>query len=349
MWRDRAGIAEALWYGAGPGAQLCRTALMPLEGVYRGVVALRGALLSGGTGVVSAGVPVLSVGNLSVGGTGKTPVASWLAGRLLARGARPGLVLRGYGDDEPAVHRMLQPEAIVEVNPDRVSGAEAARRAGATVVVLDDAMQHRRIARDLDVVLLSADRPWTTRCLPSGPLREPVSALRRAGLVLVTRKAASREAAAMLEQRVREVVGGAPIAHCALVLDGLVRVGDGPDPGWRPMSDLSGRRIVALSGIGNPSAWHAQLLAQGATIQPMVYPDHHRYDAADTGRIVAGVPHDHWVVCTLKDAVKLRTLWPRSGPALWYVSQRVDPGEDLAGIERALDRVWPDPFRERRQ
>src|SRR5260370_23667276 len=112
---------------------------------------LRAARLA--RGGVHLPLPTIAVGNLSVGGTGKTPLASWIARRCAAQGRRPGILLRGYGGDEQLVHRRLAPEAIVVANPDRVAGARAARDAGADVLVLDDAFQLLEVARDLNVAV----------------------------------------------------------------------------------------------------------------------------------------------------------------------------------------------------
>src|SRR5205814_8574633 len=120
-------------------------------------------------------LPTLSVGNVTVGGTGKTPVAAWIATELIERGARPAIVLRGYGDDEPLVHARLNPTVPVIVAADRVQGIARARDAGATIAVLDDAFQHRQVSREADVVLECAER-WSPapRLLAAGPLRGAV-------------------------------------------------------------------------------------------------------------------------------------------------------------------------------
>lgn len=336
-------LAEWLWYGGDPMAVAGRGVLAPAEGMFRVAVGLRAAAFRLGLAAEHrAPIPVVSVGNISVGGTGKTPLASWVAGALQARGARPAVVLRGYGGDEPEVHRLLRPGVGVVTDPDRVRGVAAAAAAGADVAVLDDAFQHRRVARQLDVVLVSADRPWATRCLPAGPLREPVAALARADVVVVTRKAAAMTDVARVAARAREA--GAPlVVACGLVLEGLqVIAGEGRGV-VLSLEALRGAPVLAVSGIGDPSAWHAQLRAAGAEVHPLSYADHHAYDAGTVASIMARVPAGGRVVCTLKDAVKLQALWPRSGPALWYVSQRVEPLEGWPGFERALDAVWPAP------
>jgi tetraacyldisaccharide 4'-kinase len=139
---------EWLWYGDSAGSRLGRGVLWPLEQIYTGAVRLRGRMYDRGLlEVAKAPVPVLAIGNVSVGGTGKTPVTAWAVARLRDLGARPAVVLRGYGDDEPLVHRRLNPDALVVCDADRVRGARMAHVQGADCVVLDDAFQHRRLAR----------------------------------------------------------------------------------------------------------------------------------------------------------------------------------------------------------
>lgn len=313
---------QALWHGGGMGARAARAALAPAELVFSAMGAARTSLYD--TGVLQTrptAVPALSVGNLTVGGTGKTPMAAYLARRLRDAGAVPGIVLRGYGDDEPLVHRTLNPDVPVIVSPDRVEGSRRACDAGCDVVVLDDAFQHRRASRVADVVLVSADA-WPVgrrRLLPAGPWREPLSALGRASLVVVTRKAASRDRADdVLAAVAREVARPWAIVH---LTPGELRRLDGSEV--VALDAMRGERVLAISGIGDPSAFHAQLALHGATVEAAVFGDHHRYSAEEVATLSARGAECARVVCTLKDAVKLGSLWPHASP-LWYVSQRVD-------------------------
>src|SRR5690242_4446166 len=192
-------VISWLW-GPSTAARLTRTPLIPLAGAYWTVMKLRAARAR--ADAVRLPLPTIAVGNLSVGGTGKTPLAAWIAAYCAARGRTPGILLRGYGGDEPLVHRRLVPEAVVVANPDRVAGAVAARAQGARVLVLDDAYQLLGVGRDLNIVVVSAESaaasPWP---LPAGPWREGRDALKRADLIVVTRKAASAEAAAALAEQ----------------------------------------------------------------------------------------------------------------------------------------------------
>jgi tetraacyldisaccharide 4'-kinase len=280
---------------------------------------------------------VLSVGNLTVGGTGKTPIAAWAAGELERRGAAPAIVLRGYGGDEPLVHRRLNPSIPVVVDADRVRGVEAARELGADVAVLDDAFQHRRIARTADWVLVSADR-WSERrrLLPAGPWRESLDALSRATAVIVTRKAATRDAADVVAGRIRRQAGAPAVAVAYLSLGDLRRVGADLS---RPITDLRGSRVLLIAAIGDPAALRSQLEADGAIVDARAYGDHHAFTDEDVASLARDAEAAVIAVCTLKDAVKLGSRWPRAAPALWYVSQRVTIEDGTALLARSLDTV----------
>ncbi|HJU75822.1 MAG TPA: tetraacyldisaccharide 4'-kinase [Gemmatimonadaceae bacterium] len=329
---------ERLWYGDGGRAALARALLTPISWGFRAAVRARNALYD--TGVLhssGAAIPVLSVGNLTVGGTGKTPVAAYLAGRLRQMGARPALVMRGVGDDESKVFAFIAPGVPVIADPQRTRGVAAAVRAGCDVAVLDDAFQHRAIRRDVDVVLVSADRSADrAQVLPAGPLREPWTALSRAHTVIVTRKAASTEQAASLRDQIQLRFPGAKVAQVLLTAAELVR--------WsteerHPIDVLRGRRVLAVAGIGDPAAFLKQLGAYASQVEACVFRDHHAYSEREAGEIATSANAFDLVVCTLKDAVKLGPVWPRQGPALWYVSQHleVEKGEDE--IERMLARL----------
>lgn len=320
---------ERIWYGSSLSSGLARGALTPASWLYGAVSTLRNRLYdSGALRSLAPSLPVLAVGNLSVGGTGKTPVAAWVAGKLLDAGARPAIVLRGYGGDEPLVHRKLNPGAVVVAEADRLRGVDRARASGADCAILDDAFQHRRIRRTENWLLVAAEQ-WRPgqRCLPAGPLRESWAASERASLVVVTRKSAGRELAERVAARLRERVAGVPLAIFHLAPDGLRRArGDA----FAPLSRLAGARVLAIAAVGAPGEFFAQLRAHGARVDEAGYRDHHAFDRSDVRSLTArGAAHD-LVVCTLKDAVKLAPLWPQNGPELWYVSQTavVEHGAD---------------------
>jgi tetraacyldisaccharide 4'-kinase len=329
---------ERVWYGDRWSARAARAALAPASWLYAAASAARNALYDRRVLTVhTPAVPVLSIGNVSVGGTGKTPMTAWAADRMRRDGARPAIVLRGYGDDEPLVHRRLNPDVDVVVDADRVRGVLAARRAGADCVILDDGFQHRAIARHADWVLVSAEQGTAgDRMLPAGPLREPLSALRRADVLVVTRKVASHEQAMGVASQLAHHMRTDAMAVCHLAPDALVDAITGRQA---PLSWLDGRRVVAAAAIGAPHAFFAQLRAVGARLDEQSFPDHHPFDARDVARLVRRAAGAEGVICTLKDAVKLAPLWPRIGPSLWYVSQRavVEHGERT--LDASLDVV----------
>jgi tetraacyldisaccharide 4'-kinase len=312
--------------------------LAPASLLYRVGTGIHGALYrSGIRRARPLALPAISVGNLTVGGTGKTPIAAWIASALVRREAHPAIVMRGYGDDEPLVHERLNPEVPVVVTPDRVRGVERASTLGADVAVLDDAFQHRRAARNADLVLLSADR-WASapRLLPAGPWREPLSALRRASMVLITRKAASPATASAVADTIRHRFPGIAVGVAALMLQEL-RSAAGEST--MPLEALAGARTLAIVAIGDPSAFLRQLAATDATVRAAVFPDHHVYTHAEVARLAAMMAAGEIAVCTLKDAVKLAPHWPREAPPLWYVSQSVVVEEGRDALDALLTRV----------
>lgn len=328
---------ERLWARGG----VVAWALSPLSWLFGAAVALRNLMFD--LGVLRAhplALPSVGVGNLSVGGTGKTPIAAWVAQELLALGAKPAIVMRGYGADEPLVHAQLNPDVPVFCNADRVAGSVAAKARGATVVVLDDAFQHRRARRDVDLVLIAAEQGSLGRILPAGPLREGRGALRRATAVIVTRKSASFAEAEAVAAAWTGFAGAPPVAIAALRLAALVPVQ--PSEGSvQALTALAGARVLAISAIGNPAAFEEQLASLGATVTAASFADHHPFTAQDGARLAARAAAVDWAVCTLKDAVKLGPLWPREAAPLWYLSQAVEVERGGALIREALRRLVP--------
>ena len=321
---------HALWEGDGAAARAGRAVLLPFEVAFGAIAGVRGALYDAGLlATRPTAVPALGIGNLTVGGTGKTPIAAWFARRLRDSGATPAIVLRGYADDEPLVHRTLNPDVDVIVSPDRVAASFEAKRRGCDTVVFDDAFQHRRASRRANVVIISADawRDGRRHLLPAGPWRERLGALRRASLAIVTRKAASRDRAAVVSDTIG-LAAAVPTAIVHLAVDSLTLVGGAEHAA---LSALHGESVLAISGIGDPAAFHAQLTAAGARIAPAVFRDHHGFSAHDASALATRAAGCDRAICTLKDAVKLGPLWPGPTP-LWYVSQRVD-------VERGVDLV----------
>ncbi|MBI2796364.1 MAG: tetraacyldisaccharide 4'-kinase [Gemmatimonadetes bacterium] len=336
MPTDRA-LAERLWHGDDAVSVIARAALAPVALVYGAAMAVRSRLFDAGVLASRAtAIPAISIGNLSVGGTGKTPVAAWFAASLRDRGAHPAIVLRGYGEDEPLVHRQLNPDVPVVTAPDRVAGAARARGLGADVAVLDDAFQHRGARRMVDVVLVSADAwPRRWRLLPAGPMREPLGAVRRATLAIVTRKSAASGDAEAVLRALGTVAPRLPVATVHLPA-GPLRNAAGEE---EPLEALAGRAVLAIASIAAPGAFGAQLAQAGARPTLAAFADHHEFSEADVSRLVrvAGAPGV--AVCTLKDHVKLAPLWPRGAPPLWYVTQRVRVETGHAAVDAALDAI----------
>jgi tetraacyldisaccharide 4'-kinase len=330
------GLAR-LWYGDDLAARSARLLLSPASLLYAVGTRVRNALYD--RGVLrsrGAGVPTISVGNLSVGGTGKTPFTAFLAGRLLASGARPVIVMRGYGADEVEVHRILNPAVPVVVAADRVRGAqEAVARHGAGVILLDDGFQHRRLRRELDVVLVAADAGVTRLTLPAGPLRESADSLARASLIVITRKAADAQRVTAVRRMLTERAPAVPAA-VAWIRPQSLRSWEGQE---QALSALAGRRVLLISGIADPEALRRQVAQQDALVDSAVHADHHAYTSAEVDSLVRRASTCEIALCTLKDAVKLGPLWPRAAVPLWYVSQTVEMEEGAPALDRALASV----------
>jgi tetraacyldisaccharide 4'-kinase len=224
---------------------------------------------------------------------------------------------------------MLNPDVPVIADPDRVAGAQQALAAGADCAILDDGFQHRRLARIADWVLVSAEQPpEPARLLPAGPWREPTSSLRRATVVIVTRKSASLETASAVAARLGARYG----VDCAIVHLTPSDVVDARERRSIGLQRLRGASVLLVAAIGAPAAFAAQVGELGvAQCETLTFRDHHRFTEPDVSRIVQASARFDAVVCTLKDAVKLTPLWPRAAPPLWYVSQRaeVERGEQL--------------------
>ena len=331
---NAARVARWLW-GGSRAARAARVPLVPLAVAYGAAMRLRAAAYRRGLFSVEAlSLPVVAVGNLSVGGTGKTPLAAWIAAYYAARGVKPGILVRGYGADESLVHQRLVPEAVVVADPDRGAGARRALAGGADVLVLDDAFQHLRVARDLNIVVVSAESAAAPRwALPAGPWRERWQAVDRADWIVVTRKRAGNEAARTLAAQLATLGGGVPVAVAHLRIARL----EGLQSGTRHATDVvRGRRVVAAAGIADPESFAAQLTQLGAGVQLVAYQDHQRYDAGKVERLVRAARETDYVVVTEKDAVKLRDRWPRGVPEPLVAALDVRWEQDGRLFEEAL-------------
>ncbi len=226
---------------------------------------------TGRRAAISVSVPVISVGNLTLGGTGKTPLVEWIARWFLQRDVQLALVSRGYGsnsgsaNDEARELAQKLPGVPHVQNPDRVAAAKMAiDQFGSQVIVLDDGFQHRRIARNLDIVLIDALEPFGFgHVFPRGTLREPVEGLQRADVVVLSR---ADMANAMSRQKIRDVVQKlaprsvwAECQHAAVKLISVDGIAE-------PISHLAGKSVAAFCGIGNPAGFRHTLEACGCDI-----------------------------------------------------------------------------------
>jgi tetraacyldisaccharide 4'-kinase len=261
----------------------------------------------------TAAVPVVSVGNLTLGGTGKTPMVEWLARWFRRRGVRVAILSRGYGqseglNDEGRVLEENLPDVPHLQNPDRAALAQVASvELQAELIVLDDGFQHRRLARSLDLVLLDALEPFGLGYLfPRGLLREPVGSLRRAHLVVLSRAdLVGDEDRAAIRTEIERHAGPRPWVEARHAPLDLVD-GDGTSS---PLEPLGGQCVAAFCGIGNPEGFRRTLVPLCQNLLDLrVFPDHHLYSAADVGSL------ERWardlradlVLTTQKDLVKLR-------------------------------------------
>lgn len=311
---------------------------------YRCGVAFRNLLFDAGIKKShAASVPVISVGNLTTGGTGKTPVVAMLVHLLKEAGHRPGIISRGYrelaerGNDEARVLELLCPGTPHVQNRDRVIAACEVTAAGAdndgcSVIIADDAFQHRRLKRDLDIVLIDALNPWGhDALLPRGLLREPLSGIRRADMVILTR-------ADLIGDSVRTGIWNVVEANnqvAARVELSFVPAELVDKAGHQHAIDNSGEEgVLAFCGIGNPDGFRKTLTSAEIPIRELVaFPDHHHYDQSDLQQLIetAEKLSAKTLVTTLKDLVKIESDWLGSATLLALnIEARVTSGEDLA-------------------
>ncbi len=336
---DGAALAQAVWRSRSPWARLLRAALLLPAAVYRAGSGARNAAYDWGLRRASAlPAPAVGVGNLAVGGVGKTPVAAYLASELARRGARPGILLRGYrGGDEAEEHRARTPGVVVVADPDRRRGAAAAVAAGADVLVLDDCLQRRDVRCDVLLTVVAAEtageRMWP---LPAGPWREGLGALGRCDGVVVTYKAAGAEAASATARRLAPRTREGLAIAVGLVIARLV-----PLEGGTPLASewLYGRDAVAVCGIGDPAPFRLQLERLGARVRLAAFGDHHAFTPSDLAAVLAMVGPAGVVVTTAKDAVRLRPLWPATAPPCLVAELDVHVTDGEAALARLLDQL----------
>lgn len=336
---------EALWYpqsaASRVAALLLAVILLPAVLAYAVIAWCRRSLYRlGWLRRQRLAVPVIVVGNITAGGTGKTPVVAWLAGLCRAMGRKPGIVSRGYGGaarDSPRLVRPTDAARDVGDEPlllcrqtgvpvcvcaDRVLAGQRLMAEGVDIVIADDGLQHHRLWRDLEVAVIDGARRFGNGLLlPAGPLREPVARLRSVDLVLVNGSKA-RENEHAFATRIPTLQS----------LDGTAT---------RPLAAFRGQAVRTVAGIGNPARFHAQLAAAGILVQAVPVPDHGTVDLRALVRA-----SDMPVVMTAKDAVKYPAdmIDGTGGCAVWVAQLEVDmPPAVQARVRELLGRLGTEP------
>ncbi|HEV2295227.1 MAG TPA: tetraacyldisaccharide 4'-kinase [Tepidisphaeraceae bacterium] len=346
----------------GVGPMVLRGALALVEPLYAGAMVARNRAYD--TGMLKRHAlprPVVSVGNLTAGGTGKTPMVRWLAEQLIARGKRPAVLLRGYGkpgamisDEQQLLQGCLDGVAVV-AHPDRSAGAAAAieRQPQTDLFVLDDAFQHRKVARNFDLVLVNAAEPFGFGHVhPRGLLREPIGGLARAHAIILTRcDAVETTELQRIEGVIRSITPDLPLLRTVHALTGLRRATTPASaPADEEMATLRGRTFFSFSGIGSPRSFHEQLVRAGARpVGSRAFPDHHEYTEADVAALSrdATAAGAELLLTTEKDWVKLAQLSParECSPPILRVEVRIrfqqaaDEPKLLEMIEQRLARA----------
>jgi len=353
---------------AGLGAGLLRLLLWVAAGGYSITVWLRNFLYSAGwLKIHCADAVVISIGNITTGGTGKTPLVIWLCKQIISdskfqiSNCQCAILTRGYKatknsklktqnySDEPAILAESCPEVKVFVNPNRVGSAdEAVNKFNAKVLIMDDGFQHRRLARDLDIVAIDAMQPFGYgKMLPAGLLREPITSLKRADAVVITRCDQITESElSRIEKKLESINPGMIIAR-SIHAPAYVRSTDNKEISFE---HIKNKKIFAFCGIGNPDAFFNTIKQLGVDLLgSKVYNDHHHY----TDSCLAGIYEQatylkaDLILTTQKDCTKITRLAPvQKDIPLAYIGIEIKflAGEDkLRGlIEKTLEGKIPE-------
>jgi tetraacyldisaccharide 4'-kinase len=330
----------------GAAASAARGALGIVEVPYTWGVRWRNRRFDRGCGVTRVEVPVVSVGNITLGGVGKTPLVAWICRRLRERGLRVAILSRGYGaqqgaaNDEALELEWQLPDVPHLQDPDRVRSAGVAiEELTSQLLVLDDGFQHRRLARDLDVVVLDALAPFgCDRVFPRGMLREPLAGLARAGAIVLSRADLVDEAERMaIRRRVEKYSPHALWCEASHRAMGLVNAAGET----APLSALLEIPAAAFCGLGNPAGFWRTLESLGCqALASREFPDHHAYTKADVASLAswAQASGARQVLCTRKDLVKLQTNRLGDVP-LWAVAVELAFLEGESDFASALARL----------
>jgi len=348
-------------------ASLIRGGLAALSPIYGATVGLRNLWYDAAPGAVRrASVPVISIGNISTGGTGKTPMAAWIAVALLERGRRVAILTRGYKgspvafeserpqaaqaqwrveSDEAEVLRRRCPRATIFISPDRVASAAQAVASGCNVIVMDDGFQHRRLHRDLNVVLIDACAPFGMGgLLPRGTLRESPDSLSRADLVIMTRcdlmESPARE---LLRERLVKLAPRVPVLSCRHTVTGYTDLRGRPVP----VEDPGAVEAMIFAGIASFDSFRRSIESLGIrVIAAYQFPDHHDYSDEEIAELTqtAHQLEVNALLTTEKDAVKLCGRWTNEAiPVLVPVIDMQFEDADADVLRAALDRVTQPP------
>jgi tetraacyldisaccharide 4'-kinase len=335
----------------GPAAALLRGALRLVEVPYALAMSWRNRRYDQGrTAIHRAAAPVVSVGNITMGGTGKTPLVQWIAQFYRRHGVRVSIISRGYRaeeggrNDEARELEQKLPDVPHLQNPDRAAAAKiAVEELETQLIVLDDGFQHRRLARELDIVLLDALEPFGyEHVFPRGTLREPITGLRRANVVILSRADAidpsQREA---IQHRVKNLApqsAWAEVSHAAKELISASGTGIASGTQQAPLDSLKGQSVAAFCGLGNPAGFRHTIQSCGYVLAGFrEFPDHHCYSRADMEDLAAWADGlgAKALLCTHKDLVKIG-LDRLGGLPLWAIRVEID---FIAGQEAIESRL----------
>jgi len=330
------------------GAAIARGVLGGCATLYTGLMHARNAAYDRSVVTVrSLPFETISIGNITTGGTGKTPVVALLAERYRQAGRRPAILTRGYkgeggqSDEVMMLNAMLnrpgEPNVPIGINSDRHAAGLAVQKMNpdTDVAILDDGFQHRRLRRDCDVVLIDATQPFGYgHVLPRGLLREPVTALNRADIILITRcNLVSPEETRRLRAALSQISNTAPIYGSSHQLAEM----RSPNGDAEGLAKLAGQRILAVSGIGNPNAFEQELNTH-ASVSSMRFPDHHAYTDNDFRDIQTRVRTlgVSTVVTTAKDWTKLSTLRGVESLPIYVVEMRLSIDDEQGFIDQVM-------------
>lgn len=332
-----------------PGANVLRLTLRLIAVPYACAVAFRNRLYDHRLlKTVAASVPVISVGNITTGGTGKTPLVIWLCRYLESQGRRCAILTRGYKtqrgqlSDEPALLAGACTNTTVVVDPDRAAGAhKAVSQYGADVLVLDDGFQHRRLGRDVNIVTLDATCPFGyERVLPAGLLREPLEGLKRAEVIVITRyDQVEPQALQRLETRIGQLAPHVSVVKTACRHTHAVTT----EAAVLSLESLRHQRAFVFCGIGNPDAFIESVRHNGINIVgTRIFNDHYRYKPDDIHAIIRQAKQSSATVilCTEKDGVKAALLKPEEADIqLAWLAMELDFAEGVDKLKTHIDTV----------